>query len=120
MYMDIGYNKAPFGLFLFHWNKVCTSENPQKSEKKSERAPWPCSSGTFHWNIFFLPKSYFLQFGSAVLLLSLKLNNRTAIANEKYRVFCYRVFCSSGMFQWNKKSEQALSPYRPRVNIIYP
>ena len=35
-------------------------------------------------------------------------SNRTAIANEKYRVFCYRVFCSSGMFQWNKKSEQAL------------
>ena len=88
--------QGPFGLFLFHWNKVCTSENPQKSEKKSERAPWPCSSGTFHWNIFFLPKSYFLQFGSAVLLLS-------QIANEKYRDFC-----SSGMFQWNKKSDQAL------------
>ena len=66
----LGLNKGPFGLFLFHWNKVCTSENPQKSEKKSERAPWPCSSGTFQWNNFFLPKSYFLQFGSAVLLLS--------------------------------------------------
>ena len=48
--------KGPFGLFLFHWNKVCTSENPQKSEKKSERAPWP-------WNVpleqFFFTKILF-------------------------------------------------------------
>ena len=89
--------QAPFGLFLFHWNKVCTSENPQKSEKKSERAPWPCSSGTFHWNNFFLPKSYFLQFGSAVLLLSFQLNNKSYLLLQTRNIEIFvPVECSSG------------------------
>ena len=87
----------------------CVHQKIRKIQKKSPNAhpglvPVERSTGTF----FFYQNPIFLQFGSAVLLLSFQLNNRTAIANEKYRVFCYRVFCSSGMFQWNKKSEQAL------------
>ena len=57
------FNKGPFELFLFHWNKVYTSEDPQKPEKKSERAPWPCSSGTFHWNNFFYQNPIFCNLG---------------------------------------------------------
>ena len=86
------------GLFLFHWNKVCTSENTQKLEKspsvRSNARPG------------LVPVEYSTGTGTGTIFLL----NQNPIFCSLGPQFCYcKREIPRFLFLWNKKSEQALT-----------